>query len=346
MKNLIRNISLGIFLPITVWWFDIRFIVWILEPKHSLINSIYVYVIVLLLVSLSFIGGYLLARTEKIRKYWVRFTFAILASVLFLPVFVIICPIGALFIWIFYKLKYPKVVCLIVSIISLTAMTALMIFVTEKGNIDVVKKSKSAVIVMNHRGSADYFLASWIAFSKNWRAMIGKNLFKIWGFKWFFSAVGFPIERENNATNKRGTTVQKAKDFLIENRDSFVIIFPEATRNRTNKPSLDFKYGAFNIACELGLDIILVVASGSEKWRFPSEQDITSYVKKKQNIRSIFNKFKSYLIQFFKQGINPSIIKLIYLDPISTVGKSSKEVMLEVRRKNDEYYLRYSKKAE
>jgi len=215
-----------------------------------------------------------------------------------------------------------------------------MLFIVEKGNVKTSRRIGKAVFVVHHLSSGDYFIAGLLAMLHNWRVMIGANLWKFKIFHWFFNAVGIPIEREENAQEKRAKAVLASKDFLLNNKQSRLIVFAKGTREREpEKGVYGLKMGAFKIAHELGLPIICVVLIGTDKWRKPWVQDTSNQKGRKQNI---FKLFQGYLNQFFTTGISPTIIKIVYCNPISTAGKTLEEVRNEAEILMDRTYKAYT----
>lgn len=334
-KRLVEGIVLYA-IPLTISWFIFRFISWIIEPQNSIKNAIFAFGVFVFLIIISFAGGAIIAKIGKQRKWWVRLFFAIIALFLLLPVFIVIAPISAFAIYLqsklakrFFSAKESRFGCTITSIAAAIASFAGLLFVREEGHIKETKTTRTAVIVMNHNGSGDYFTAALVALFRNWRVMVGANLWKYKIFHWFFSVVGIPIYRETDDYKKRLEAVNTAKNFLRSSQNGILIVFPEGTRNRCPEDGmLPFKKGAFEIACELGVPIVPIVLVGTNNWRKPSKQDTTSYKGVKRNYLKLFF---SYFKQFFKTGINPTFVKIIYCKPIPTMDKTVEGVMAEVR---------------
>ncbi len=70
-------------------------------------------------------------------------------------------------------------------------------------------------------------------------------------------------------------TINKAAGYIKDNLTS-VFIFPEGTRNRTQKPLLEFKNGAFKIATKAECPVVIIAISGTEfvKKRIPRRSDV------------------------------------------------------------------------
>ena len=84
------------------------------------------------------------------------------------------------------------------------------------------------------------------------------------------------IDRDN--VKNAIVTINKAAD-IIKRQEANIFIFPEGTRNRTEKPLLEFRNGAFKIATKAGCPIVIAAISETEKVkkRIPLRSDV--YVK-------------------------------------------------------------------
>ncbi|MDE2030697.1 MAG: 1-acyl-sn-glycerol-3-phosphate acyltransferase [Patescibacteria group bacterium] len=355
---LLRNkISIGIILYLIPLGFNIlvfRFASWLIQPAYSVKNGLIAYGIFSLLICISFISGYLVAKRGGVQRWWIKFSFAVIVFIQFLPILLLLAPIGALIIEINNQLskisssvKNSKVGCTITSIIAAVSAFSGLLFIVEKGNVKTAKRIGKAVFVATHWGSGDYFVAALLAIFRNWRVMIGANLWKYWIFHWFFNAVGIPIERDETAVRERVKAIIKAKAFLAKIKKAILIVFIQGTRERHPENGVhDSRIGAFKIACDLGVPVVPIVIFNTNKWRKPGEQDTTSYLngdKKISNIKILFN----ILHQFFKTGINPTIVKVVYGNPISTIGKTPEQVKVEVEFvMNKIYFQKKSKKRQ
>lgn len=121
-----------------------------------------------------------------------------------------------------------------------------------------VDKSKSYVIVINHRAMTDiptlYFLPL------NFRWVSKREVFKIPFFGQFLSIHG-------DICIDRGRTAEAMEQLNREgklwiSRGASVAIFPEGTRSRTGEINR-FKAGAFILAREAGVEILPVVMNGT-----------------------------------------------------------------------------------
>lgn len=170
-----------------------------------------------------------------------------------------------------------------------------------------VDKSKSYVIVINHRAMTDiptlYFLPL------NFRWVSKREVFKIPFFGQFLSIHG-------DICIDRGRTAEAMEQLNREgklwiSRGASVAIFPEGTRSRTGEINR-FKAGAFILAREAGVEILPVVMNGT-----------TTLVKKNR----LFN------------WRNKIAIKVLPPVPVEQVAATEpKEMMEQVRERMVEAY--------
>jgi 1-acyl-sn-glycerol-3-phosphate acyltransferase len=359
MSNIIINTRLKVrtglltyVLPLMVCFLLARGISFLIQKHHSFENAIYAFGIFIALSVVALFINFVISTLHTDRPWWVKFVFTLVFGLVFAPIYLILSPVGAIIIWIF-----PSYGCAVTSFHASVAMVTTGIFISPRGNINVIKKTKKAVVVINHRSSGDYPLAAGIfSFFENWRVMIGANLWKYRMLSWLFNAVGLPIVREDNRADDRSGAMFKAKHFLNTKSKAKIVSFPEGTRNRDDEvPLLEFKLGSFVIACAEGVPVIPIVVVGMNKWRRPGPKDTTSFVKRKakfvliESIKNLhkfpivlFQKIKSALIMIFKEGINPTLVKVYYLDPVSSEGKTPKELRDEVWTIMNDTYKKYA----
>ncbi len=334
-------------IPIVINFLSFRFFSWLIKPYNSIHNAIIAYAVFIGLITLSFIGGFIVAAIGFERTWWVKFFFAIQATVLSLPILPLAL-IGLAIIGIQKwfgnisgektkaRIKNSMFACTITSMLSAMVMFANFLFVVEAGNVRTARNIRQAVFVINHLSSGDYFLAAVLALFRNWRIMIGTNLWKNPFLSWFFDLVGVPINREEGAEKKRAEAISISKTFLSSNKKGIIGVFSQSTRERVPEEGIrGMKIGAFKIACDLGLKIVPVVLLNTNKWRRPGEQDKSNNKDKKSNF---LNKFLSFAKQYYMTGINPTFAKVIYCKPISSKGKTPSELLDETQLLMDKVY--------
>lgn len=88
-----------------------------------------------------------------------------------------------------------------------------------------------------------------------------------------------------------------------------MLLFPEGTRNKTDKPLIPFQPGAFRLATDTQKDIVPVVLF---------------------NTRKILQEDKFYML--------PGVVKIHYLPPVSPEGKNAVELQQQVFELMWNYY--------
>lgn len=115
------------------------------------------------------------------------------------------------------------------------------------------------IFLANHLGAFDIpALQAYLPVQFRWVAK--KSLFKIPVVGWTMSLAGYiPIDRES-ATKTYRSMLDAAK--RIRSGTS-VVIFPEGTRNDTDRRLLPFKKGAFTLAVKSGVPVVPVAIAGT-----------------------------------------------------------------------------------
>ena len=115
------------------------------------------------------------------------------------------------------------------------------------------------ILVCNHKSNIDYVYL----FTNIWRkqyVLAKKSLFKNFFIGKFFKlCCGIPVDRDNVELD----TIKQCLKVLKENK--LLTIFPEGTRNKTNKDLLEFKAGASVFAIRSGAPIIPVYITKKPK---------------------------------------------------------------------------------
>lgn len=124
-----------------------------------------------------------------------------------------------------------------------------------------IPKSGSIIIAGNHKHLYDQCLAI-ISTKRIINYMAKKEYFENKKVSWFFKRVGcIPVDR----TKKDPKAKEQAINIL--NNKGAIGIFPEGTRNRTNKVLLPFKYGCVSMAQKTNSYIVPFGISGDYKFR-------------------------------------------------------------------------------
>ena len=124
-----------------------------------------------------------------------------------------------------------------------------------------IPKEGSIIIAGNHKHLFDQCLT--ILSTKRFITyMAKKEYFDNKKVAWFFKAAGcIPVDR----SKKDGNAVSKALEVL--NSGNAIGIFPEGTRNKTDKFLLPFKFGAVSMASKTDSYIVPFGISGDYKFR-------------------------------------------------------------------------------
>jgi 1-acyl-sn-glycerol-3-phosphate acyltransferase len=128
-------------------------------------------------------------------------------------------------------------------------------------NKEVLNQEGPILIVGNHKHLYDQCMT--IVASKRFvKYMAKKEYFDSWKTRWFFKAVGcIPVNRaikDNDATNAALNHLKSG---------GAIGLFPEGTRNKTNKFLLDFKFGTVSMAQKTDATIIPFGITGDYKFR-------------------------------------------------------------------------------
>ncbi len=128
--------------------------------------------------------------------------------------------------------------------------------------IDRVDTEKPFLLVANHRSNFDPFTAMQ-AFKGTELVYICKpSIFNIPIAGGFAHLCGFlSLNREDNREGLK--TILRAIDILSEEQTS-VAVYPEGTRNKTEKTLLPFRAGAFSMAKRAGVPIVVVCTEHTE----------------------------------------------------------------------------------
>ena len=124
-----------------------------------------------------------------------------------------------------------------------------------------IPKEGSIIIAGNHKHLYDQCLAI-ISTKRIINYMAKKEYFENKKVAWFFKSVGFiSVDR----TKKDPRAKEQAINIL--KKEGAIGIFPEGTRNRTNKVLLPFKYRCVSIAQKTNSYIVPFGISGDYKFR-------------------------------------------------------------------------------
>lgn len=127
-------------------------------------------------------------------------------------------------------------------------------------NKDYLNIEGPIIIAGNHKHVYDQCLT--IISTKRYINYMAKKEYFDGKLAWFFKAVGcIPVNREIKDENA------KSKALEILKNGGAIGIFPEGTRNKTDKFLLDFKFGAVSMAKKTNATIIPFGLTGDYKFR-------------------------------------------------------------------------------
>ncbi|MBR1413939.1 MAG: 1-acyl-sn-glycerol-3-phosphate acyltransferase [Bacilli bacterium] len=124
-----------------------------------------------------------------------------------------------------------------------------------------IPKSGSIIIAGNHRHLMDQCMVI-ISTKRDIHYMAKKEYFDNKKVAWFFKGTGcIPVDRKNKNPESVNIALNVLKD------DGAIGIFPEGTRNRTDKTLLPFRFGAVSMASKTDSYIVPFGTSGTYKFR-------------------------------------------------------------------------------
>ncbi len=168
-----------------------------------------------------------------------------------------------------------------------------------------IKTEESYVFVTNHCSNLDAMI--WAYSPRNIsKGLAKKELMKIPFLGYIFSKVCVIVDRSDKESRKKsiGALIEEMKKGVS------LMIFPEGTRNKTDKPLQPFHSGAFRIAVEVQKPIVPVVFCNA-----------------------------GLLMPIGNSLYKPGTVKCIFLDPIPTEGLTE----ADIDRIKDESFQRMEK---
>ena len=119
--------------------------------------------------------------------------------------------------------------------------------------------NRACVIVVNHRSTADIFLAP-LHTTRNTVVFVRSWPFRIWIFKWFMKGAGY-VDIERTPLNEFNET----KGRELARRGAAFLFYPEGHRSRDGRLQR-FQSGAFITATDLDIPVVPVCMTGTEKF--------------------------------------------------------------------------------
>ena len=128
----------------------------------------------------------------------------------------------------------------------------------------MIDPSQTYVFIANHQSFLD-IPAYAIACNNSIRFLAKVELTKIPLLGYVIRKIYITVDRKDKAARLK--SIENMLDSLRE--EISVFICPEGTRNRTEKPLLDFHDGAFRLAIESQLPLAVLTVKGAEKLLSP-----------------------------------------------------------------------------
>lgn len=138
-----------------------------------------------------------------------------------------------------------------------SVLVGLFYKIEGKENID---KNQTYIVVSNHVNTIDLTAISF-GLRVYAKPLVKKELTKIPGVGQLFSLMCLTVDRSDKES-RHASKVKMLSDLM---KGISIFIFPEGTRNRTEKPLLPFYDGAFEIAIDAQVPILPVIQLNTRK---------------------------------------------------------------------------------
>jgi 1-acyl-sn-glycerol-3-phosphate acyltransferase len=192
-----------------------------------------------------------------------RFLYGILAAVLFASLLVIVVPIYFVIFSVFSEKKAPHIAHKVSRMWAKTSFILFFVRLKIKSR-ELIDKNKTYVFIGNHLSQLD-IPAYAIACKNTIRFLAKVELTKIPLMGYVIHKLYLSVDRSSSEARKQSMLNMRKS---IEDGVS-VFICPEGTRNRTDKPLLDFKDGAFRLAIETQVPLAVFTILDSQKLLSP-----------------------------------------------------------------------------
>lgn len=233
----------------------------------------------------------------RIWSAWGLISFIITFLIIFIP---------SMFAYLFKDEKKGQEYFITVSRIWMNVwLTLIGCRVTIKGR-EHFEKGKNYVVVFNHNALLDVPLSAPYVPGAN-KTIAKASFAKAPLFGYFYKRGSVLVDRANERSRLKSYEAMK----LVLRRGMHMCIYPEGTRNRTDKPMKDFYDGAFKLAVDAKKDVMPCVIIGTKE------------------AMPIHKKF--YLL--------PTHLKMIFLSPVSSQNIEAKKLKEKVQELMIETYV-------
>jgi 1-acyl-sn-glycerol-3-phosphate acyltransferase len=192
-----------------------------------------------------------------------KIIFTIVAGTLFILTFFIFVPCYFL-VFTFSPEKKAAVIAHRLSQLWARTLFRLFFIRTKVKNKSFIDPKQTYVFVANHRSQLD-IPAYAISCKNSFRFLAKVELTKVPLLGYVVRKLYIPVDRKDKAA--RAKSIENMMNSLKEGISVFIC--PEGTRNRTDKPLLDFHDGAFRLAIESQLPLAVLTVKGAEKLLTP-----------------------------------------------------------------------------
>jgi 1-acyl-sn-glycerol-3-phosphate acyltransferase len=193
-----------------------------------------------------------------------RFLFGMLAAILFAVSLLIVVPCYFLIFTFFSKDKAPHIAHKYISRIWARVFYIVFFIRVKAKGTELIDENKTYVFIANHLSQLDIPVYAMVC--KNTIRFLAKiELTKIPLMGYIIRKLYLSVDRSSKEARHRSMVNMRES---LKNGIS-VFICPEGTRNRTDKPLLDFKDGAFRLAIEAQVPLAVLTVIDSQKLLSP-----------------------------------------------------------------------------
>ena len=233
----------------------------------------------------------------RVWSFWGLVTFIITFLIIFIP---------SMLSYLFRDEKKGQEYFITVSRIWMNIwLTLIGCRVTIKGR-EHFAEGKNYVVVFNHNALLDVPLSAPYVPGAN-KTIAKASFAKVPLFGYFYKRGSVLVDRTNERSRTKSYEAMKS----VLRRGMHMCIYPEGTRNRTDKPIKDFYDGAFKLAVDSKKDVMPCVIIGTKQ------------------AMPIHKKF--YLL--------PTHLKMIFLQPVSAKNIEAKKLKEQVQQMMIETYV-------